>query len=88
MTLLYPMLTALKNTSFYSITTSECIDTDDATDDREDESVNPELEREFIVFESCLNQLLKFCPECKQHISESDMVKMVSGSLMTVKHTC
>ena len=47
---------------------------------------SPCEEQKFIVFESCLKKLLKFCPKCAGVISESKMT--TCGSMLSVKIRC
>ena len=52
----------------------------------ETETESPVAETEFIVFESCLAELLKHCPCCGAVVTESS--SSTSGSLLKVKLSC
>ena len=71
------------NTSFYSVTKS--VDTED-TDYMEEDTVlesQPHSQNKDIVFESCLDRLLRFCPQCNHPIE--DISKSMQGSLLSVR---
>jgi hypothetical protein len=77
------------NTSFYSTTESEIMDTADGdTDEEEMEStpLQPDVQQKYIVFEDNLMKLFQFCPECQQPFE--DVEKAFSGTLLTIKYTC
>ena len=74
------------NTSFYSVT--ESVDTED-TDYMEEDTVlesQPHSQNKYIVFESCLDCLLRFCPQCNHPIE--DISKSMQGSLLSVRYVC
>ena len=75
------------NTSFYS-TESEMDTADSETDEEEMEcqSMQPDEQQKFIVFEDNLTELFRFCPECQEPIE--DLEKAISGTLLTIKYTC
>ena len=79
----------------------DCDDDDDDDDDEytprhhessssdtetETETESPVAETKFIVFESCLAELLKHCPCCGAVVTESS--SSTSGSLLKVKLSC
>ena len=69
------------NTSFYSVTESELMDTDCETDD-EMQCLPPERQQKFIVFEDQLNKLFKCCPKCQQPVVQLE--KVVTGTMLSV----
>ena len=76
------------NTSFYS-TESEMMDSADSETDEEEmeyQSMQPDEQQKFIVFEDNLTKLFHFCPECQEPIE--DLEKAISGTLLTIKYTC
>lgn len=46
----------------------------------------PEAEDKYLVFGSCLQELLKHCPVCGGHVTDSNWT--ICGSLLAVKLTC
>ena len=49
-------------------------------------SDTPSTEKNYFVFQSCLERLLHYCPVCHQHVTET--VLETTGTLLTVQYTC
>ena len=64
-----------------------CCPTEDTTcsDEEEERNVDVRKEKKYLVFESCLLQLLKWCCNCGRKVKLNTYVR---GTLSTVKGTC
>lgn len=74
------------NLSFFTVDTDDTMDVSDDIND--DISCHPTTDRKFIVFESCLNSLFHTCPLCLKPVFDSEVIKTVRGTLLSVKYTC
>ena len=54
--------------------------------DRDFTSSTPDCEKKYLVFDSCLNKLLKRCPDCGDVIIQHE--KKTIGSMLSVELTC
>ena len=63
------------------------MDTDDTEDITEEIHTEPGSQRNFIVFENNLDSLFRLCPDSFQPVMESDVMKVLKSSFLTVIHT-
>jgi solute carrier family 8 (sodium/calcium exchanger) len=70
----------------YVLDDSELINESVSNDVSMEESLPPHEERKFIVFESCLDKLFKFCPQCG--LPTVEIKKFTSGCQLGVKWNC
>ena len=49
-------------------------------------SDTPSTEKKYLVFQSCLESLLRCCPVCHQHVTKT--VMETTATLFTVRYTC
>ena len=62
---------------------------DDFEIEQEEQPVDvptPETEEKYLVFASCLQELLKYCPVCGGHVTDSNW--KTCGSLLAGKLSC
>lgn len=59
---------------------------DDIISENELESHSPEYEKKFLVFNSCLDELLKRCPQCGDVVIQQ--TRKTVGSMLLVELTC
>ena len=63
-------------------------DNDDIIDSEEELQKQHGTQRKFVFFENCLDCLFQFCPQCCQPVLESEVVKVLKGSFLSVNYTC